>query len=66
MLGASKHQFSVNREQHWRRIQETHYIPEDAAIGVHCNERLHWLCQRTGGLDGCVVVAFNLLDEISR
>ncbi|XP_058196132.1 uncharacterized protein LOC131312407 isoform X2 [Rhododendron vialii] len=27
---------------------------------------VHWLCQRTGGLDGCVVVAFNLLDEIFR
>lgn len=51
----------------WGIIQDTHYIPVDShAPGVHFNERVHWLCRRTGGSRGCVVVAFNLSDEVFR
>ncbi|XP_058202749.1 F-box protein CPR1-like [Rhododendron vialii] len=52
----------------WRRIQGFHYHPLGYFSGVHrlpsgvyFNERLHWLCRRTGGSDVlggylCVVV----------
>ncbi|XP_058198388.1 F-box/kelch-repeat protein At3g06240-like [Rhododendron vialii] len=51
----------------WRRIQDSHYHPLGNPSGVHFNERLHWLCRRTGGSDGSkVIVAFDLSDEIFK
>ncbi|XP_058198396.1 F-box/kelch-repeat protein At3g06240-like isoform X1 [Rhododendron vialii] len=49
----------------WRRIQDSHYHPLRCPSGVYFNERLHWLCKRSGGSEGSlVIVAFDLSDEI--
>ncbi|KAI8567241.1 hypothetical protein RHMOL_Rhmol02G0105700 [Rhododendron molle] len=58
----------------WRRIQGFHYHPlvyfsevHRLPSGVYFNERLHWLCRRTGGSDGSfVIVAFDSSGEIFR
>ncbi|KAG5561082.1 hypothetical protein RHGRI_004185 [Rhododendron griersonianum] len=50
----------------WRTIQDFPYTPVGCRR-VCFNERLHWLCRRTVGLDySKIVVAFNLADEIFR
>ncbi|KAI8567245.1 hypothetical protein RHMOL_Rhmol02G0106000 [Rhododendron molle] len=54
----------------WRRIQGSHCRPLECCgrpSGVYFNERLHWLCKRSGDSDGSlVIVAFDLSDEIFR